>query len=206
MLLVVPFCAVAQEEVEAGDVMLKNEISLGLGAAYPTEKDPLNVPGEPAIPTSFGLNIGYRHFFNEHLALGMRMYGYVSKLKDYYVVKENSTEPTRADFDFSAANISVEGLMLFGQRPVQPYVFVLFGYSTGSLRHDEFGSLTINGVSGGGGAGLRVAVSNSVSIFIEGIGSLGTGAWKQKPFTNSLSDKFNPTVMMALAGIDIAWQ
>lgn len=206
-ILLVPFGVSAQDDDddESARLYIANEVSIGLGAAFPAEKDPFNIPGEPRIPTSPGINLGYRRYIQERVALGVRLYGYYNKLSNYFVTFPNSSTPVQADFTINTITIAFEGTMLFGRRPLQPYAFLMLGYVTGTLENDQAGSLGLNGVAGGGGVGIRAAVSHKVAIALEGMASFGTASWKQKPFTNSSGDKFNPSMFVALATVLIGW-
>jgi len=193
-----PVLALSQEEdVEP---FSPNEFFIGIGAAFPMEKDPLNVPGEPKVPASFALNIGYRRYLEQDVAIGFRVYGYLNKLSGYTVTDQSNVTST-IDFNIETINIASEGLMIFSNGEVRPYGFIMIGYASGTLSHDKYGELTLNGFVVGGGLGVQFAVSQTVAIALEGVGSFGGGAWKEKPFTNSAGDKFNPSTVMTTANV-----
>lgn len=194
----VPLLLSAQDK--EAEPFLQNEVSIGVGAGFPSEKDPLNVAGEPKVPASFGLNIGYRRYLEQNLAVGVRLYGYFNKLSGY-TITDQSNVTTSADFDLETFNISLEGLMLFSRGSVRPYGLLMVGYSSGKLSHDKLGNLSLSGIAGGGGLGLQFDVSQTVAIAIEGLGSFGSARWEMKPFSNSSGDEFNPSVIMALANV-----
>lgn len=197
-IMFLPLLLSAQDEQP--ELFLQNEVSIGIGAGFPLEKDALNVVGEPKVPPSFALNIGYRRYLERNVAIGVRLYGYINKLSGY-TVTDQSNVTTNADFDIETLNIAFEGLMLFSDGKVRPYGFLMAGYATGTLSHDELGNLSLNGFAGGGGLGLQFEVSQTVVIAVEGVGSFGTAKWEKQPFSNSSGDTFNPSVIMALANV-----
>jgi hypothetical protein len=202
-LSVLPLLAVAQDKEP--EPFLQDEISFGIGAGFPAEKNPLNLPGEAKIPTSVGVNLGYRHYLERHVAIGARLYGYLNTLSGY-TITDQTNGTTGTDFDIATLNITFEALLRFSTGGVRPYCMVMGGYSTGSLSNDILGQLPLRGVSGGGGLGVQIDVSQRIAVAVEGLASFGTASWEREPFSNSSGDKFNPSIFMALANVLFRFQ
>ena len=202
-LLVMTTYAFSQEEEPS---FLPNEGTVAIGVAFPLEQDPLNVPGEEKIPAAFSFDLGYRRFLTDRMAVGIRGFGYVKKLPGYLVRSVSDPSFRSVDFDLVAFNVGVEGLALLSDGIIQPYAIVMLNYATGSISDSHEGTLQYDGVAAGLGFGVRAAVSTTVAVSLEGLGSWGTAKWRERPFSNSNGDTFDPGMIGLLATVSFRWE
>ena len=118
------------------------------------------------MPASFVVNIGYRRYLSERLAIGLRGFGTTNRLSGY--VTAPASDPSNfhsTEFDLATFTFAFEGLLLLSPPgPVSPYVTAIVGLATGVLTNDDYGSLEYHGAVGGAGVGLRFEVSPVVAV------------------------------------------
>ncbi len=179
-----------------------HEVSFGLGVTFPSEESPLNIAGERALSSAAIGSGAYRFYVAELLSVGVRAFLTSSKLTDYLVTQEGESSPTKVDFTLTSFNAGVESILLLSsRRTYKPYLVFLLLYSEGSLSNDRLGSLKYTGYLAGGGAGMRIAVSERVALSAEGVGLFGTARWKSNPAKNSTGTEFNPSSLRALLSV-----
>lgn len=181
-----------------------NEIALGLGVVHSFERDLFNVTSDFGIGASTGFLLSFLHNFDEQLAIGIHVFGYFKTTPEFTVVS-SSGGVQRTTFDVTASNVGVQGRWVFTRGEVQPYVYAMMNYSTGDAESDLIGRLGYRGITSGGGGGAGIILSENVKISLEGILSLGTAKWSQRPFSNSRGDEFNPSLIGILAVISYIW-
>ena len=185
----------------------KNEAMIGLGVTFPKEKDPLNVLGEAEMPTSLIGNVGYRRYVSELAAIGLRAYGTVNTLSDYTVTSTSNPTLRTTDFSLTTYNIGCEGLLLLAEDGhSRPYLSLMVLYSAGVLRNQELGNLRYQGALWGIGLGLRIDLSKTTALSLEGLGCFGSAKWEKKPFVNSISDEYNPSTITFTASLSFSFR
>lgn len=182
---------------------MQNEISFGIGPSYSPEKDIFNVPSDAAAGTNVGINLTYYRNLTERYAIGVAMYGYFKSIDNVTVTSGGSSKIIT--LNFSTFNVSASGKYFFSRGNMNPYVFVVAGYSSGSVHNDELGDLNLHGFSGGGGAGVGFTLGTNWLLSIEGLASFGSAKWSEAPFTNSTGTDFNPGILAGYLKIGYCW-
>ncbi len=199
---VFPAALYAQDEPPA---IFRNEISLGLGVAMPSEQDPLNVPGEEKLSSSFAFSFLYRYHMNGRFAIGVHMYGYDCKTPTYAVQKIGETATQNLSFTLVSLNLGAQIRYTFLDGTFKPYVYAMVNYVGGSVQNDQTGTLNQSGFSAGGGAGVAWMISDNFALSLEGLASFGNANWKQKPFENSTGTGYDPSMVGVLLYISYFW-
>lgn len=178
------------------------EISLGLGATFPREKDPLNVPGELPMSNSLVLDFAARQYLGDMGAVGVRVFGTINKLSDYTVIPSGGGTPSSIEFNITTYTVALEALVFLSQsNNITPYILADVGFAGGLLTNKDMGSLPYRGFAAGGGAGIRFRLSERVALSFEGIGLVGSAKWKSPPFSNSSDDRYDPSTIITLSSI-----
>lgn len=179
-----------------------NEVVFGLGATIPNEKDPLNVRNHDEMPISLIGNCGYRRYIADLAAIGIRAFGTVNTLSDYTITTTSNPTPRKTEFSLTTINVGLEGIILLADEGhTVPYLSLMVLYSTGVLTNKELGKLNYKGVSFGIGLGLRIDLSKTTALSLEGAGCFGKAKWERKPFSNSSGDEYNPSTVLLTASI-----
>ena len=177
------------------------EVSIGLGLTSPREQSPLNVAGESPMPNALVLNLGFRRYVGDMAAVGVRAFGTINKLSDYRVSTGDSSS-RNTDFNITTYSIALEGLVYVTEgKRIRPYVLLVVAYSGGLLTNKDMGSLNYQGVTAGGGGGIRFSLSEKVALSLEALATFGSAKWKNLPFKNSGGNEYNPSTFIALAGV-----
>lgn len=174
---------------------LQHEIGLGFGFGSSFESTIFNLPSNDAQGSpSLVFSLIYCYNLDERLALGFQLFGFVQTIKNVGVT-DASNNFKIVDFDLEPYNLGVQGRYLLATGNLQPYIFGMLNLVGGSLENKEFGTLSLLGFSAGAGAGLRMFVHETVTIFLQGTGSFGSASFKEKPFLNSTGKEFNPSML-----------
>ncbi len=184
---------------------LRNEITLGFGIGSSPEKNIFNLPsgdvqGSPEIAIYFA----YNYSLDERFAIGFQGYGYVQTISNVAII-DGSGSMRSVSFDLSPISVGIQGRYLLSSGTIQPYMFGMVNLAAGSLENNEFGTLSMLGFTAGGGAGLRIFAGESVTIALQGIASLGTANFKEKPFLNSTGKEFNPGFFGLTLNVAYLW-
>jgi hypothetical protein len=194
---------IAQEE--PGLPLFRNEIGFGVGIASPTEKHPLNVPGEQKVSTSVAINFLYRYHVTSRFSVGVQMFGYTGKTPSYTVQKEGESFTRDLSFTLTSLDLGVQVRYAFLESTIRPYAFGMLNYVAGAVQNDEAGTLNNSGFSAGGGVGVAWMVGAQIALSLEGVGAFGNATWKQRPFLNSSGTEYDPSVLGLLVSVSYFW-
>ena len=172
----------------------KYQLSFGLGTATSFEKNIMNVTSDVGIEPGILVHLAFYQNLSETFALGCRIYGYAETLPEFWVSTQGGT-PTTTKFDFTAADIGLEGRYYFRRESVQPFVFGLLNLCSGSIESSELGKLNSRCLSVGLGGGGNILLSENWLLTLELFATLGSAKWEKKPFTNSTGDELNPGLL-----------
>jgi hypothetical protein len=179
-----------------------NEIVFGLGSAFPRESSPLNAPGESELPNSLFGNVAYRKYVADLVSVGIRVFGTMNTLSDYYVTSTSNPTPKQVEFNLTSIYIGLECILLLADEgSAKPYISAMVLYTSGNLTNKELGKDQYQGVAWGGGLGLRIKMTKSISLLLEGDVYFGSAKYKSRPFTNSFSDEYNPSTLLLMVGV-----
>lgn len=190
----------AQEDSDVPTLL--NEVSFGLGAAHSFEKNMFNVPSDAEGGTNLSFIISYFRHLDNHWAIGINTYGFMKTVDD--VLLNIGGINKMSELDVTVLNLSAVGKYIFSRGSVEPYCLALIAYTGGTLHEDELGTLGLNGISVGGGAGVSFLLNESITISLEGIASFGTAEWKERPFYNSSGIDFDPA--MAVGFVQVSYR
>lgn len=177
----------------------KHELTFGAGYVNGFEKHVFNVPNDIGIKSAIGLNINYCYYFDKQLGFGIRAFGYFKALPDFSVMYSNGTIEN-IKYEINAYNFDGEFRYVFNRGNFEPYGFLLAGTSLGEVSANN-DKLSFNGFNIGAGAGLKFNIGERWKLSTELIGSFGGASWETKPFLNSTSDEYNPTMAGVFANI-----
>jgi hypothetical protein len=172
----------------------KVEVSLGLGAASPSESNPLNVPGEKPLPTSFSGNASLRWPIGDMMLVGLRGFLSVQNLSDYQFQQNGSNTTKTIDFRLTSYTLAIDTkIYLIDSRYVAPYLLLAIAYSGGSISNGDLGNLSYQGFSAGGGLGVWFSITKTFGLSFDVLRLAGSGKWKEKPASNATSDDYDPS-------------
>ena len=192
----------------------RHEVWLGIGGAVSLEEDVFNVPDDIESNPEAAFSMGYLHNLDAHRAIGIHLYGAGETTPTVTLV--DATGVARpATFDLATVNVGLRGRYMFLGEALRPYVFGGFNWVNGSATSRTIGDfivdaatigeLSYNGVSACVGAGLAITLGHRVRMSAEGIGSFGVAKWRQKPFVNSSSADFNPSIAGGTVNVSYLW-
>ncbi len=181
-----------------------HEVWIGIGGAASFEKNIFNVPDDiKSSPDDTG-SLLYMFNLDSRRAIGIHIYGGDETTPEALLLTPSGgTLPVK--FDLTTFNIGVRGRYTFSRGTFAPYAFVGASWANGTIESGPTGSLDFNGVSGCVGAGVNFALSRHFLLGAEGIGSFGTASWKQRPFSNSSGNHFNPSIAGGTVNLGFAW-
>jgi hypothetical protein len=183
----------------------KYESSLGIGGAKSFEDHVFRLPGDsPSTPTVF-LDLGLRENFQETLAFGVHVYGVTEKTEEFNVVVVGQSLPQAARFTLNVAHVGLDVRYQVEMGAVRPYLVLAINYVTGTAKDPSTESLTLSGVSFGGGPGVQYDFNRHIAVAVEGLYLTGTASWNQVPFANSSSDSFDPSLAAGAAMFVYRW-
>lgn len=180
-----------------------HELWVGVGGAASSEKDIFNVPGDIESSPEAVFTFGYAMNLDERRAFAVHLYGAAETTPTVTLVDPSGSQDTQ--FDLYTYNFGVRYRHTFSRRRIAPYAFVGISYAFGSIESSVVGQLEYKGVSGCIGPGASVHLGRSLALSLEVFGSFGTSSWEQKPFTNSGSDEFDPSLLGATINLSFAW-
>jgi hypothetical protein len=183
----------------------KVEVSLGIGITSPSESNPFNISNEPELSTSFGGNAGIRWPIGDMMFVGLRGFLTVQNLSNYQVQQTGSTTIKTLDFRLTSYMFAVDTkIYLIDSRYVEPYLLIAIAYAAGSISNGDYGNLSYQGFTAGGGLGIRVAITKTIGVSVDVIHLAGKGNWKNKPFNNSSSNEYDPSRTWISANISFS--
>lgn len=180
------------------------QVTLGLGQALSFEKDVFNVPSDVKGSPDLGANIGFYRHLSPTFAAGLQIYVTVQEIPGF-AVTDNSGMTRIVTFDLSNVSVAAHGRWIFSRESIKPYAFGLICLTSSTVESKETGELSAGGFGAGVGGGIEVPFSSSFSFSIEAILVLGTAKWKQRPFLNSSSDAYNPSIAGLSLNLSYHW-
>ena len=141
---------------------------------------------------------------DQNLSLGIIIEAFTQKISAVTVTLADGQMKSE-NFDLACSNLGVEAKWTFAKGTLEPYGFGNINWTGGSLQNPDLGNLALNGLSIGGGFGTKLNFSESWAIAFEAFGFWGTATWKEKVFTNSIGNSFNPSHVAATLGIVFHW-
>ena len=198
--LLLPGLLMAQEE--AAPPQRRNEISFGVGVAFPFEKDPLNITGEEKIPPCTAISFLYRYHINSRYSIGVQLVGYTWKTPPY-LVESSGSITQNLSFTLVSYGLGAHVRYTFLDDPVKPYAYFMVNYAGGSVENGQTGTLYQSGFAVGGGLGIAWMFADAFALSFEALGNFGSSTWKQKPFVNSTSSDYDPS--MAALVVSLSW-
>ncbi len=181
------------------------EISFGLGGGSSSEKDIFNVPSDQKSTPDLLISFAGRMNFDEHRAIGVHFYGGTEKTGEYTVVNPATGVTGKTTFNLDTFNFGVDGRYTFSRGQFQPFAFIGASAAGGTVESAITGSLDCSGFSIGGGPGINWSVTPAFAVGLEGLFSFGSATWEKKPFTNSTSDEFDPSLLGAHINLTVGW-
>lgn len=176
------------------------EVTLGLGATYPSEMSPLNIPGDPPMPSSFALNMSIRWPVADLVFVGLRGFGTINKRSGYTVTSSTGTIEENASFRLTTYNLAADGILLLSKKSdITPYVLGMICYTGGIIADNRAASLKHQGYCFGGGGGIRLALSKTVALCLEGFFTSGRSYWEEPPASNASGTEYDPSTIILLA-------
>jgi hypothetical protein len=88
---------------------------------------------------------------------------------------------------------------------IAPYAYAGVGMANGMIDSKPTGSLTYTGFSGCVGPGASWNLGRSWKMSAEGVLSFGSASWRELPFANSTSRKFDPSIQGGLVHLSYVW-
>jgi hypothetical protein len=172
----------------------KVEVSLGLGAASPSESNPLNVPGEKPLSASFSGNVSLRWPVGDLMLVGLHGFLAVQNLSDYQFQQTGSNTTKTIDFRLTSYTLAIDTkIYLIDSRNIAPYLLLAIAYSGGSVSNGDLGNLSYQGFSAGGGLGVWFSITKTFGLSFDVLRLAGSGKWKEKPASNATSNDYDPS-------------
>lgn len=180
-------------------VYFRHELTLGGGYIYGFEKDVFNISDDEGINSAIGLNLNYCFTFNKEFSAGVRLFGYIKSLPEYYILNQSGVSE-KVDFVMKMFNYSGEFRYTFQRGNIEPYCFIEGGAALGTITGNDK-KLHNSGFNIGAGAGIKIDLGNKIKLSAELIGTIGSAKWESRPFINSSDDNYNPSMFCVLIGI-----
>lgn len=170
----------------------KTEISLGFGGAHALESSIFNLASdERSTPDLLG-DFRVRQNLNQNFALGFHLYGTVEQTPKYYVTYAGASRVTH--YDLSVFHVGVDVRYLLARPPFQPFLEAGVSFVSGTVEDDFKQSLSLTGVSFGGGPGVQYVLNRHFAIGAQGLFAAGSAKWERLPFFNSSGRRYNPGI------------
>jgi hypothetical protein len=182
----------------------RHEIALGIGLPWSSEDNLFNVPQDVSVSPNYVFTVLYYYNINEHMAVGGHVYGYNESVEGV-IVTDASGMRRILDFDLNSNNIGGRARWTFTRKWVQPYSFLGLSLTRAGLESDPTGRLLSTGIALTGGSGATVNAGSRFALSLEGMVSLGTANWEQRPFANSSGEEFDPSMFGILAVVSFLW-
>jgi len=179
-----------------------HELFFGLGNGASFEGDVFNVPNDVDGSPDLAINFGYNYNINNQWALGLHIYGFAKTFD--YLVGDQFGNVYKINFTLDTYNTGAKLKYYFKRGKFQPYSFFVLSLASGSAKSDS-GKISYSGFSTGGGFGALYQFTTHFGMSADGILSIGTAKWKQKPFINSSSNDFNPGLFTFLINVLFLW-
>ena len=180
-----------------------HEIWIGGGGASSSESSIFNVPSDLKFKPEAVFSLGYMHNYDERRAMGFHIYGASETTPDVALIGPSGL--TTTTFDLYTYNFGVRYRQTFLRGGISPYAFVGASFASGSVESKATGGLNSSGFSVCLGPGAAVALGRSFMLSADLFGSFGSAKWKEKPFANSTSDKFDPSLIGGTLNISFVW-
>ena len=201
--LAISFLASAPGAARAAGDVRAHEFWFGGGGAKGFDRAIFNVPDDIRSTPDGVYTMGYMHNVDAHRAIGFCVYGTTETTPTVLLADTAGFYPTK--FDLNTYNFGMRGRYTFTRETVVPSVSGGVNLAWGSVESKKTGELTYSGVSLYLGSQLGLPLGRRFMLSAELFGSFGFAKWKRKPFLNSGSDGFNPSIAGIAFDVSYLW-